>query len=105
MYLQFCNGREMNKVQTAINAQLEQVVARQKYLGISPSYSVLSIIGLITLTAEGVNVKLRKSSEDVRAELLQLRCDQADPGRLGKLQQLNTADMSIPELAELVILR
>ena len=30
----------MNKVQTAINAQLEQVVARQKYLGISPSYSV-----------------------------------------------------------------
>ena len=50
-------------------------------------------------------MKLRKSSEDVRAELLQLRCDQADPGRLGKLQQLNTADMSIPELAELVILR
>ena len=40
MYLQFCNGREMNKVQTAINAQLEQVVARQKYLGISPSYPV-----------------------------------------------------------------
>ena len=94
----------MNKVQTAINAQLEQVVARQKYLGISPSYSVY-LIGLITVTAEGVNVKLRKSSEDVRAELLQLRCDQADPGRLGKLQQLNTADMSIPELAELVILR
>ena len=30
----------MNKVQTAINAQLEQVVARQKYLGISLSYSV-----------------------------------------------------------------
>ena len=94
----------MNKVQTAINAQLEQVVARQKYLGISPSYSVY-LNGLITVTAEGVNVKLRKSSEEVRAELLQLRCDQADPGRLDKLQQLNTADMSIPELAELVILR
>ena len=27
------HAREMNKVQTAINTQLEQVIARQKYLG------------------------------------------------------------------------
>ena len=75
------HAREMNKVQAAINAQLEQVIHRQKYL-------------------EGVNLKLRQSSDDVKHQLLQL---QIDPARFESLRRLNVADMSLSEFTELII--
>ena len=71
----------MNKVQAAINSQLEQVITRQKYL-------------------EGVNLKLRQSTDDVKHQLLQL---QTDPGRYAQLKTVNVADMSLTEFTELVI--
>jgi len=75
------HAREMNKVQMAINTQLEQVIARQKYL-------------------ETVNVKLRKRSEDVKYELLNLKFDSS---RFEKLKSLAVSDMSLSEFTELII--
>ena len=75
------HAKEMNKIQAAINGQLEQVIARQKYL-------------------ETVNLKLRMNSEEMKKRLGTFRYDQ---DRYHKLQTTKESDMSLEECIELII--
>ena len=77
------HAREMNKIQTAINTQLEQVIGRQKYL-------------------ETVNTNLRQTADTAKQQLLSFSFD---PSRLAQLSCLVPADMSLLQCAELIIYR
>ena len=94
------HAREMNKVQTAINTQLEQVIARQKYLGNFVFFQNYVPLIISCNILETVNVKLRKRSEDVKYELLNLKFDSS---RFEKLKSLAVSDMSLSEFTELII--
>ena len=90
----------MNKVQTAINAQLEQVIERQKHLGKIEQTTNENPEPNDDILPEAVNLKLRQSSESVKTDLMQIKFDAR---RYEKLRDLNVSEMSLSEFVELIV--